>query len=261
MTAEGGGVASARLLRPRARRRCHHLRARTRVRPAYRALTVGDVITSIDGVPTTNPNALQAAIRSHAPGQTVTLQVGSIAHPTPGHTGLGPARLRPWTASKVVPVRRHHRPWAPNRSTTCRSRITINADQIGGPSAGLAWTLGHPEQPVGWRPDRRPDRRRQRHHPSRRHRGRRRRRASRRPSPWNSAGATVFLVPDSRSSVDPARAKATPNLKVFAVSSLGQALRDLESLGRAPRHRRPRATARARRRHSVPNDWQQSPWS
>src|SRR5471032_821364 len=46
--------------------------------PGYKALTVGDVITAVDGVATPNPGDLIAAIRSHAPGQRVTLQVGSI---------------------------------------------------------------------------------------------------------------------------------------------------------------------------------------
>ena len=88
--------------------------------------------------------------------------------------------------------------------------ISINTDQIGGPSAGLAWTLGHPQHPVRWSSDRRAS-----------------------PSPpaapsvptaasatsvaWQQktvaverAGATVFFVPDyADSSSTLARSKAT----------------------------------------------------
>jgi hypothetical protein len=74
------------------------------------------------------------------------------------------------------------------------------------------------------------------------------------------AGATVFFVPDFPDSVDPARSKATANLKVFPVSSLSQVLKDLQSLGGHL------GTAAAGPPpgpggHSVPNTWQESPWS
>ena len=52
--------------------------------PAWNKLKVGDVVTSIDGTPTTNPTALQSAVRVHHPGDTVTIHVGTIAKPTPG---------------------------------------------------------------------------------------------------------------------------------------------------------------------------------
>ena len=72
------------------------------------------------------------------------------------------------------------------------------------------------------------------------------------------AGASVFLVPVAELAT--ARAKATPGLKVIAVSSLHQALMDLQHLG----GRLGRAAAgppAGAGGHQVPYDWQQSPWS
>jgi len=223
--------------------------------PGYHALTVGDVITSVDGVATPNRNVLIVAIRSHRPGQTVTLQVGSIAHPTPGHqvslrlaTGHDKGKVVPLVgivAMGTQPV--YDLPFS----------ITINSDQIGGPSAGLAWTLGIINSLSGGHLT-----------------GGRTIAASGTIRPDGSvgdvggvaqktvaverAGATVFFVPDVELAV--ARSKATPNLKVYGVSSLGQALEDLRSLGgrlgAASSGPPPGPDG-----HSVPNDWQDSPWS
>lgn len=223
--------------------------------PGYRALSVGDVITSVDGVATTNWVALVAAIRSHKPGQVVTLQVGSIAHPTPGHSvslrltsGLDQGKVVPLVgivAMGTQPV--YDLPFP----------ISINSDQIGGPSAGLAWTLGilntlsgghltggltiaasgtiRPDGSVGDVGG-----------------------VAQKTVAVERAGATVFFVPDVEVSV--ARSKATPNLKVFGVASLGQALRDLRTLGG---HLGAAATGPppGPNGHSVPYDWQDSPWS
>ncbi len=225
--------------------------------PGYRALTVGDVITSVDGVPTTNPTTLIAAVRSHAPGQTVTLQVGSITHPTPGHAvslRLASGRYE----GKVVPlvgiIAMGTQP-----VYAMPFRISINSDQIGGPSAGLAWTLGILNSLSGGDLT-----------------GGRTIAASGTIRPDGSvgdvggveqktvaverAGGTIFFVPDYPDSVDPARSKATSNLTVFPVSSLGQALKDLEALGGhlgSAAHGPPPGPGG----HSVPDDWQQSPWS
>jgi PDZ domain-containing protein len=225
--------------------------------PGYQALQVGDVITAVDGVPTPNPDVLVTAIRSHAPGQTVTLQVGSITHPTPGRPiSLRLAKGR--ENGKVVPLvgildMGTQPVYDPPFS------IKINADQIGGPSAGLAWTLGILNSLSGGHLT-----------------GGRTIAASGTIRPNGSvgdvggvaqktiaverAGATVFFVPDFPDSVDPARAKATSNLMVFPVTSLGQALKDLESLGGhlGAAAKGPRAGPGG---HSLPYDWEQSPWS
>jgi Lon-like protease len=225
--------------------------------PGYRALTVGDVITAVDGVTTPNPDALIAAIRSHLPGQRITLQVGSIAHPTSGRavslrlaSGRENGKVVPLVgiiAMGTQPV--YDMPF----------RIAINSDQIGGPSAGLAWTLGiinslsggdltggrsiaasgtiDPDGGIGDVGG-----------------------VAQKTVAVERAGATVFFVPDFPDSIDAAQSKATANLKVFPVSSLGQVLRDLRSLGghlgRASAGPPPGPSG-----HAVPNDWQESPWS
>ena len=225
--------------------------------PGYRVLTVGDVITAVDGVATPNPIALIAAIRSHSPGQTVQLQVGSIAHPTPGRSvslRLAAGREDGKTVPLVGIVEMGTQP-----SYHFPFPIKINSDEIGGPSAGLAWTLGiintlsgghltggltiaasgtiRPDGSVGDVGG-----------------------VEQKTVAVERAGATVFFVPDFPDSVDPARSKATANLKVFPVSSLSQVLKDLQSLGGHL------GTAAAGPPpgpggHSVPNTWQESPWS
>src|SRR5579864_460802 len=115
--------------------------------PAWRSLQVGDVVTSIDGTPTTNPSALQNAVRAHQPGETVTIRVGSIAQPTPGHNVS--VRLASIVANhKKVAFLGIGDPAAPIAAMGTQPvydfpfPVSINSDNIGGPSAGLAWTLG-----------------------------------------------------------------------------------------------------------------------
>ncbi|HEY7948748.1 MAG TPA: PDZ domain-containing protein [Acidimicrobiales bacterium] len=231
--------------------------------PASRALQVGDVVTSIDEKPTTNPAALQAAVRRHQPGDAVTLRVGSIMHPTPGHNvtvrlastsekgktipflGIGGVPSVQFTAMGTQPVYDFPFP------------VSINSDNIGGPSAGLAFTLGimnalgngnltggrivaasgtiHPDGTVGDVGG-----------------------VQQKTVAVDRAGATIFFVPGPELAI--ARAMAGPHLKVFAVSSVDQALADLEHLGGklgTATHGPPPGPGG----HSVPTDWQHSPWS
>ena len=135
--------------------------------------------------------------------------------------------------------------------------MSINSDDIGGPSAGLAWTLGilnalagghltggrivaatgtiRPDGTIGDVGG-----------------------VQQKTVAVNDAGATVFLVPQPELAV--AKSMAGPNLKVFAVQNLGQALSDLEHLGGTlgPAAKGPPAGPDG---HSVPTDWQYSPWS
>jgi Lon-like protease len=224
--------------------------------PGYRDLAVGDVITSVDGVPTTNPNALVAAIHSYRSGDVITMAVGTIDHPTPGRD----VKVR-LTASRydgqvillgVIDM-------GTQPAYDFPFRIKINSDDIGGPSAGLAWTLGiinslsgghltggrtiaatgtiRPDGSVGDVGG-----------------------VEQKTVAVERAGATVFFVPDYPDSVQPARSKATPGLKVFPVSSLAQVIGDLRSiggrLGTAAIGPPPGPGG-----HSVPSQWQSSPWS
>ena len=84
LTAERGGAAPTRLRGARARRRRHRLRDRTRLAGVAHAPGRRRRSPPSTGRPTPNPRRLQSAVRAHKPGDTVTLQVGSIAHPTPG---------------------------------------------------------------------------------------------------------------------------------------------------------------------------------
>ena len=231
--------------------------------PAWGRLQVGDVVTSIDGVPTTSPAALQQAVRAHQPGETVTIRVGSISAPTPGHDVS--VRLGSITSKRkkvaFLGIGDPAIPGLPGMGTQPAYDfpfpVSINSDQIGGPSAGLAWTLGilntlsggnltggrivaatgtiRPDGTVGDVGG-----------------------VQQKTVAVNNAGATVFLVPPPELGV--ARSMAGPHLKVFAVQTLGQALRDLEGLGgrvgTAATGPPPGPDG-----HSVPTDWQESPWS
>jgi Lon-like protease len=224
--------------------------------PGYQDLAVGDVITSVDGVPTTNPTELVNAVHSYRSGDTITLAVGTIDHPTPGRQ----VRVR-LTASRYdgQPILLGLVGMGTQPAYDLPFRIKINSDDIGGPSAGLAWTLGIINSLSGGhltdgktiaatgtiRPD-----------------------GSvgdvggvlQKTVAVENAGATVFFVPDYPDSVQPARSKATPGLKVFPVSSLAQVMRDLRSLGGklgAAAAGPPPGPGG----HSVPSEWQDSPWS
>ncbi len=230
--------------------------------PAWRALHVGDVITAIDGVPTPNPDVLVSVVERYRPGQTITLQVGSITHPTPGHAvplTLGSMRqdgkVEPMIGIGVAGVD------IPSMGTQpvydLPFPVDISSDNIGGPSAGLAFTLGiidslsggkltggktvaatgtiRPDGTVGDVGG-----------------------VAQKTVAVERAGATVFLVPPGE--LADARSKAVPGLTVLPVSSVAEAMADLErlggDLGTAAAGPVPGADG-----HSVPYKWQQSPWS
>jgi PDZ domain-containing protein len=233
--------------------------------PASRVLKVGDVVSAIDGVPTPNPQVLQSVLREHRPDEVVTLQVGSVTRPLPGRSVS--LRLGKIVENhKVVPLIGIGDPNAPIAGMGTQPlyrlpfAVKIDSDQIGGPSAGLAWTLGiidslsgggltggrtvaatgtiDPDGTVGAVGG-----------------------VEQKTVAVERAGASVFLVPSQPAQeLAAARAKATPGLKVIAVSSLHQALLDLQRLG----GRLGRAAAgppAGQGGHNVPYDWQQSPWS
>jgi PDZ domain-containing protein len=106
--------------------------------PADGHLQPGEVIRSVDGEPTPLSQDVVAAIRQHEPGETVRLDVSAsatdaathpveirlAAHPEGGGAFLG------------VEVR------TANRDFDLPFEVKIDAGTIGGPSAGLAFTLG-----------------------------------------------------------------------------------------------------------------------
>jgi len=231
--------------------------------PAWTALHIGDVITSVDGTPTPNPDALVAAIHSHMPGQEVTLSVGTIDHPTSDHNvtlRLG-SEVEDGKAVPIIGIGDPNAPYVGSMGTQPAYRlpftVDINADNIGGPSAGLAFTLtildelsgGHltggrivaatgtidPDGTVGQVGG-----------------------VAQKTIAVERAGATLFLVPEAQLPV--ARSKENASLTVLGVTSLHQALQDLARYGGklgAAAHGPPAGAGG----NSVPTDWQASPWS
>jgi len=226
------------------------------------ALQVGDVVTAIDGVPTPNPDALVSVLDTHRPGETVTLQVGSVEKPLPGKAVK--LRLGSVTQDGVTkPLIGIGDPSTgiPSMGTQALYgmpfQVSINSDNIGGPSAGLAFTLGiintlsgghltgghivaatgtiDPDGSVGDVGG-----------------------VAQKTVAVERAGATLFLVPPEE--LGAALSKATGKLKVKAVSNLGQALADLLEIGGqlGPAAEGPLPGNPG---HGVPYDWQDSPWS
>ena len=161
------------------------------------------------------------------PVTSITIRVGTIARPTPGHdvtVRLGSITVGPQQGG--FPRHRgsrHHRSrrWGRSRNTTSRSRCSINSDQHRGPVGRPGVDPRDPEPPweratspaaASWRP-----------------RGRSGPTApsatsavcSRRPWPSSDAGATLFLVPQTPSSpwLKIARSWPPPELKVIAVGT------------------------------------------
>jgi Lon-like protease len=230
--------------------------------PAWKVLHVGDVITSVDGVPTTDTTALVTAIHSHKPGERVTLHVGTVSNPTGGHDvslTLGSAVEN----GKTVPIVGIGAPKVPIAGMGTQAAYTLpfpvkmSADGIGGPSAGLAFTLGmidklsggnltgghvvaatgtiHPDGTVGDVGG-----------------------VAQKTVAVERAGATLFLVPPQEYKV--AKSKATPGLTVVPVGSLSQAMATLQRLG-GSLGRSALGPPSGPAGHGVPYDWQDSPWT
>ncbi len=200
--------------------------------PAIRALAVGDVITSIDGVPTPGPAQVAAAIHAQRPGATVTVAIVPFAA-TNHRAGA--------VATKDVRVTlTHHREGgrrvaylgvaldpAPAERFTLPFSVSVNPGSVGGPSAGLAITLGiidtltsgnlsgrvpiaatgtiDPQGQVGDVGG-----------------------VAQKAVAVSAAGAKVFLVPPAE--VAQARSHVAAGVRVVGVSTLTQALRVLQGL-------------------------------
>lgn len=231
--------------------------------PAFRDLRVGDVVTAVDGTPTTSPAALVAAIRRHQPGQVVDLSVGTVSAPTRTHTvAVRLAGIR--EGGRVEPVLGIPYDTAPDADGMGTQAVyqlpvdlRLSSDGIGGPSAGLAFTLGILDRLAGGDLT-----------------GGRIVAATGTIDPTGAVGeigglpqktvaverahASVFLVPAAQ--VAQARAHATKGLQVLGVTSLAQALHDLARLGghlgRAATGPPPGPGG-----HAVPAQWPSSPWS
>jgi PDZ domain-containing protein len=103
--------------------------------PAERALRVGDVFSAVDGTTVTSPAQLRSLISAHPVGTSLTLTVrrGGRPQQVKVRSIQDPASHRP-----IIGVT------LDLRATFAKPRVRIGIDPnaVGGPSAGLAFTLG-----------------------------------------------------------------------------------------------------------------------
>jgi Lon-like protease len=110
--------------------------------PAYPILHVGDVITAVDGAGTPSAQALTNTLSNYHSGQTVTLTVlkGGSGPPTPEPVTLKSTVVN---LGGGVNVRLNLGIQPEDQIDFAYPfPVTINVTNIGGPSAGLAMTLG-----------------------------------------------------------------------------------------------------------------------
>jgi PDZ domain-containing protein len=209
--------------------------------PAASVLRVGQVITAVDGATTPTACAVTAALHGVPKGGSVTLAIQRDRLTMDGRQKQGPTVQRTMHLAALPPGDDGESPCTPGRAhgflgvETATQQdfsfpvaVSINTKDIGGPSAGLAMTLGVLDALSGGQLV-----------------GDKTIAATGTIAPNGAvgdvggvpqktiaverAGATVFLVPPQELAA--ARSKATPSLHVYAVSTLAQALSVLERLG------------------------------
>ncbi|MGH8980155.1 MAG: S16 family serine protease [Acidimicrobiales bacterium] len=214
--------------------------------PAARILRVGEIVTAVDGTATPDVCAFSRALARHGAGARVTLEierstVTSHAVIEPGPTKVEHATLVRWPASVSRPgptpscpgAGRAHEGFLGVGAETQEDfrfpfPVSVRTTAIGGPSAGLAMTLGILDTLSGGHLT-----------------GGRAVAATGTITPAGAvgevggipqktvaverAGASVFFVPAAQ--VATAREKATPGLKVLGVRSITGVLRALHRLG------------------------------
>jgi PDZ domain-containing protein len=201
--------------------------------PAYGVLNVSDVVTAVDGHATPTADALTHALSAYHSGQTVTFTVrrSGTAPPAPVPVTLKSTRVNVGTYSngKIEYATLDLGVDSEDQvDYTFPFPVTIAVANIGGPSAGLAMTLGVIDAldggsltggrtvaatgtidaqgdvgDVGGVPQK--------------------------TVAVENAGATIFLVPPQE--YKNAMSKDRPGLKVYAVSTLDQALAVLAAHG------------------------------
>ena len=200
---------------------------------AFTLLHVGDVITAIDSTPTPNVDALTNALKGRKLGETITLKVGTVDEPQKDHTVK--VTLRVFKENGKVVMQNGKPVFGIGLLSPFTQpgwdypfKVSVNLNNIGGPSAGLAFTLGIIDSLAGGHLT-----------------GGRTISATgticadgsvgqvggvpQKTVAVENANASVFLVPKAEESQ--AKGKATSSLHVFGVTNLEQALQDLKSLG------------------------------
>lgn len=113
--------------------------------PAAAALQVGDDIVAIDGEPVTLSSDLSRMVGGRPPGTTLQVEVRPAAQGTPGTNPSATTETR-----TVVLAENPQNPTEGFLGVSIRTafdetyghEVTIDSGQVGGPSAGLAFTLG-----------------------------------------------------------------------------------------------------------------------
>ncbi len=209
--------------------------------PASTTLQVAQVITAVNGTATPTACALISALHGVTPGTTVSLSVEQSSINDVGDVVPGPTVQKPVTLATPPKGLVDMGCGAPTRPTAYLGidpqtqqdwhfpvQVTVHTQDIGGPSAGLAMTLGIIDKLSSGRLT-----------------GHRIVAATGTIDQYGNvgdvggvaektiaverAGATVFFVPSVE--LEAAESKATPQLHVYAVSNLNQVLRILKHLG------------------------------
>jgi len=215
--------------------------------PAAPVLKVGEIIKSVNGVPTPTACSFVSALRPYGPGRVVRLDVEhstvtSSATMRPGPSGTEDIRLgRPPRGLEQEQATTTDCPGASSSATGYLGveieteedfgypvPVSVSTSTIGGPSAGLAMTLAIIDKLYGGDLA-----------------GGRTVAATGTISPTGAvgpvggvaektiaverAGATVFLVPPQE--FPTAKSKDIPSLHIYKVSSLSEALATLQRLG------------------------------
>lgn len=105
----------------------------TKGAPADGKLRAGDVITAVDGRKVTDAMSVGALVRTHTPGEPVT-----VAYTRGGK----PSTVTLVTAASQEPPTRAVIGIAPTEVSSFAVRVDIRLKDIGGPSAGLMFALG-----------------------------------------------------------------------------------------------------------------------
>ena len=209
--------------------------------PAVGVLKVAQVITGVNGTPTPTECALINSLHGVAPGTTVNLTVEQSSINDVGTFVGGPTVQKPVTLAQPpkglvdVGCRPPVKPTAflgidpvTQQEWQFPVKVTVHTQNIGGPSAGLAMTLGIIDKlssgrltgdhvvaatgtmdPAGNVGDVGG--------------------VAQKTVAVENAGATVFFVPPGE--LKAAESKATPQLHVYPVNNLDQVLRVLKQLG------------------------------
>ena len=109
--------------------------------PAHGVLNVGDVITALNGTPTLTALALTTALAAHHAGETVTFTVRKDGKGAPVPVPLTLKRTKVEVGGQVVYLDVGIEP-QDQVDYAYPFPISISVTDIGGPSAGLAMTLG-----------------------------------------------------------------------------------------------------------------------